>query len=511
MAKARYKLKLNKLDFISAVDQPAQETAKVLLIKRKGDVNGFARVAKVDEELGLVFCWAFTSKSEGSDYFDLHGDCIDQDFVKACADFMEGARAVDEMHDGQQTGRVVFAMPMTSEVAKAFGVTTETEGLMVAIRPSAEALEKFKTGEYTGVSIAGTGYREPFEKSRPVTKRSSLTTATSGHTHLVTGHDEAQSGFTSSESMPGLDYSGSHSHPWVKGGDGKIVIGEAQGHSHEVANTDSGIVDTTMVAARAPVKRVGVLGDARKSTTANAGSIVKPQTLLSKQENQMDPTEQIATLTKRTEALSKMLVVLAAMAPAQREYVAKLAPADLETFLAKPDTDRDAIVAKAAEADPVAYTTKSGLAIRKSAGELAIAMAKQLDDAHEQLAKSRIEADQARFEKRAQEEIGHLAGETIVKVAALKALDSITDEKVRGEAIAMLKGADAAMAELAKAKGFNPGSDATNATDPKALFTKKLAEFAKTVNKTPQIATSDFLGTREGAELYAAAYPRTGA
>jgi hypothetical protein len=154
---SRYKLKLKRLDFISPVDAPAQETAKVVLIKRKAE--GVANVVKVADELGLVFCWAFTSKSEGADYYDLHGDNIDEDFVAAAAEFMENGGPTDEMHDGEPDGRVVFAMPMTPEIAKAFGVETQTTGLMIALKPSADVLAKFKSGEYTAVSIQGMGER----------------------------------------------------------------------------------------------------------------------------------------------------------------------------------------------------------------------------------------------------------------------------------------------------------------------------------------------------------------
>ncbi len=211
----RYRLKLNRLDFISAVDQPAQETAKVLLIKRR-DVKGFARVAKVDDELGLVFLWAFTStNADGSDYYDLQGDSV-TDFVKAAADFMEGARAVDTMHDGKQSGSVVFAMPMTPEIAKAFGVDTKQSGLMVAIKPSPDDLAKFKSGEFTGVSIAGLGTREPLEKRR-VRKESVLTSETDGHQHSLDldapSDSWCDSYSTSYQNAEGEQ--GGHSHAWI--------------------------------------------------------------------------------------------------------------------------------------------------------------------------------------------------------------------------------------------------------------------------------------------------------
>lgn len=162
----RYRLKLTSLKFISPVDMPAQQNATARLLKRNGDGPTFARVAKVADELGLVFAWAWTSKVAGADHFDLHGDAIDDgdEMIRVAADFMSGERLSDEMHNREADGQVVFGMPMTPEIAKAFGIETDTSGFMVALKPSAEVFAKFKTGEYTGISIDGMGVREPLAK-----------------------------------------------------------------------------------------------------------------------------------------------------------------------------------------------------------------------------------------------------------------------------------------------------------------------------------------------------------
>ena len=172
MAQAqRYKLKLSKLQFCSLVDTPAQPNAKTLLIKRKGaadEITATARFAKLDDELGLAFFWAFTTtNNDGTEHYDLQGDQV-TDFVKAAMDYMaEAGGAVDEMHDGVATeARVVFAMPLTPDIAKAYGLTTKQYGLMIAIKPTTEQLAKLKTGEYNGVSIAGLGERVPVDKAR---------------------------------------------------------------------------------------------------------------------------------------------------------------------------------------------------------------------------------------------------------------------------------------------------------------------------------------------------------
>ncbi len=117
----------------------------------------YAEVQKVDEKLGLVMGWAIVCKENGAPYFDLQGDHIPEDaMLKAALDFMENSRTVKEMHSGEKQGAIVFAFPLTEDVAKAFGVLSHKSGLMIAMKPdSDEMLEKFRTGEFTGFSIGG--------------------------------------------------------------------------------------------------------------------------------------------------------------------------------------------------------------------------------------------------------------------------------------------------------------------------------------------------------------------
>lgn len=115
-------------------------------------------VAKVDESLGLVFGYAIVCKlADGSDYYDLQDEHIPEDvMLKALCDFMLGERAMKDMHAGDPVGQVVFAFPMTTDIAKALGITVEKTGALVAMKPANKALlQKFATGEYTGFSIGG--------------------------------------------------------------------------------------------------------------------------------------------------------------------------------------------------------------------------------------------------------------------------------------------------------------------------------------------------------------------
>lgn len=113
-------------------------------------------IVKADASLGLVLGWGIICKVNGEPYFDLQGDHIPEDvMMKAAADFMRHSRTAKEMHSGDPIGSVVFSFPLTEDVAKAYGITTNQTGWMIAMKPSADVFEKFQTGEYKGFSIGG--------------------------------------------------------------------------------------------------------------------------------------------------------------------------------------------------------------------------------------------------------------------------------------------------------------------------------------------------------------------
>lgn len=118
-------------------------------------------VAKVSDELGLVFGYAIICKLNGEEYYDSQGDYISEDvMLKAASDYMQGGAIAKEMHVGDAKGRVVFAWPMTSDVMKSMGITANQTGLMIAMKPdNPEMLKKFHDGTYTGFSIGGRGER----------------------------------------------------------------------------------------------------------------------------------------------------------------------------------------------------------------------------------------------------------------------------------------------------------------------------------------------------------------
>jgi|ERR1043166_1707923 hypothetical protein len=123
-----------------------------------------ATIIKVDSNLGLVVGWAICCKKDGEDYYDLNRDVggervpehiPEESMLHASFDFMQNSRLAKEMHVGDGKGTVVFAFPLTTEIAKAMGISTRITGLMIGMKPDPELFKKFASGEMRGFSIGG--------------------------------------------------------------------------------------------------------------------------------------------------------------------------------------------------------------------------------------------------------------------------------------------------------------------------------------------------------------------
>lgn len=114
----------------------------------------------INTELGLVFGFAIVCSENDVPYYDLQNEHIPDDvMLKSACEFMLNSRAVLEMHKGEVVGQVVFAFPMTREIADAMDISTSKTGLMIAMRPSDAVLQKFKSGELKGFSVGGSKQR----------------------------------------------------------------------------------------------------------------------------------------------------------------------------------------------------------------------------------------------------------------------------------------------------------------------------------------------------------------
>jgi hypothetical protein len=132
------------------------------------NVRTYCEVSKVDSSLGIVFGWGIVCKVDGAAYYDLQGDHIsEEEMCRAVVKFMETGAAADVMHDEQAIGKVFLSMPITSDMAPAFGTLRKT-GWFVGWRPADRSIVKrFQPGpngeppELRGFSIGGRGRRIP--------------------------------------------------------------------------------------------------------------------------------------------------------------------------------------------------------------------------------------------------------------------------------------------------------------------------------------------------------------
>ena len=119
------------------------------------------KVASVNEPLGLVIGFAVICKIAGEDYHDLAGDHIsEEEMLSAALDFAENSRVAKEMHQGEPQGSVPMLFPLTTDIVKALGLTSEQTGLIIAMKPAPDLLAKFTSGELTEFSLGGRAERE---------------------------------------------------------------------------------------------------------------------------------------------------------------------------------------------------------------------------------------------------------------------------------------------------------------------------------------------------------------
>lgn len=521
---AKYKLKLKRLDFISAVDTPAQETATALLVKRRpgavgkaqwreragADIEATARVVKTSsDELGLVFGWALTSKAAGADYFDLHGDnVVEDDLIRVAAEFMEGGGASDEMHDFETDGRVVFAMPLTAEVAKSFGIETDTTGLMVAIKPSPEVFAKFKSGEYTGFSIAGIGERIEVKSAR-VQKAQLYTDEQLGHQHKVCVYEDG-SLYVEWATMEGADQGHSHGIVFENGA---LTILADSGHTHALAEGQPGLAVVpadaiVVVQARADVARMHPesVASARAAASKSTRSPAVQHAGLKQKEPTM-PNEhetKIADLEKQVARLSK----IAKLSGAHKAHFDTLSGDDADAFLAKSSIERDGMIAKAAESDPVEVEF-NGRQYRKSAGADVIELAKAAKVQAETVAKRDAEIRKAAVRKQATEMLGSLPGSDDVHDLIVDSLlKSGADPKLLDETFTAMKGWRTFADRAGTAPGFG-GTAVPEIANPQADWDAEIEKLMKEEKVDRYQATDRLLKTAKGAQLYTAISKRT--
>lgn len=127
-------------------------------INRNGDE---IQIFKADEEARVAYGWATIITKNGEPVVDLQGDVISsEELVTATTEFMKSERNSLNMHGGSPIGQVVHSFPLTADIAKSLGITTENEGWLVGIHVSDDATwNSVKDGSLSAFSIGGSATR----------------------------------------------------------------------------------------------------------------------------------------------------------------------------------------------------------------------------------------------------------------------------------------------------------------------------------------------------------------
>lgn len=291
-----------------------------------------------------------------------------------------------------------------------------------------------------------------------------LTNSVDGHSHLLDVSTIA--GQTSWEISSSSD--SGHSHPYIIDG-GNVIIGEADGHTHEVEVIAS--------------KNAG-------NGNSNNGDPMPDQT----------PTPDAKSV-ERIDELEKALAFqssLGAMTDAQKAHRATISDsAEADAFVMLAPEKREAAVEAAKSADAVVYVSKAdGTEYRASDDPRLVALAKRDDEREIELAKAKDARETEVYKARAKAELAHLPGDEAVQVALLKAVDTIDDEELRGKVLEAVKANDAKVAQTGERVGAS-GADASGGDAEKQL--EQLAKVYATEHKVSFIKAYNAV-TKDGGK-----------
>lgn len=125
-----------------------------------------ATILKADEETRMVYGWASVATVKGELVVDQQGDTLEpSEMVKMADGFMASVRTAKAMHQGAGIGEVLHSMPLTNDIMKAFGISCDREGWLIAMKIHDDATwARVKSGDLAELSIGGrAGVREAIE------------------------------------------------------------------------------------------------------------------------------------------------------------------------------------------------------------------------------------------------------------------------------------------------------------------------------------------------------------
>ena len=116
-----------------------------------------------DPKLGVVFGYATVESVDGELYFDSDNDNIPTNAIAKAIVETPTSITSGTNHEGNEVGKVVFAMPTNLGEDSDLVSKSNTNGMYVGIKFDEDTLAKFESGELTGFSIYGAGWFEEIE------------------------------------------------------------------------------------------------------------------------------------------------------------------------------------------------------------------------------------------------------------------------------------------------------------------------------------------------------------
>lgn len=316
-------------------------------------------------------------------------------------------------------------------------------------------------------------------------KQAALTSADKGHTHLI--RLDNHQGLPLSEGE--TSYQAGHSHPWIIDQDGTLIVGEVNGHTHDIQ-------------ALGKLSEEGSLVPSEDEQDAGT-SVTK---------SQEDESTMADENNKELEAVQAQLAksqAIIGLTTEHRAHFDTLDDAGKDAFLAKSVDARQSEIDALADANAVVYKSLDGLEFTKSDDPRLITMAKQADADRKALQAERTARREDDLRKRAETDLANLPGDLDSRVALLKAAESIEDETARKTAVDALKAQSIELGKAASTLGYQGqgGQTVISKSAGEQSADAELVTMAKAYAKehnVPEAAAYDaVIQTPKGAELYA--------
>ena len=240
-------------------------------------------------------------------------------------------------------------------------------------------------------------------------------------------------------------------------------------------NEISGVDDPAQEGARAVIMKraepVEEEKDIRNMTTSQVTvSKEKLVETVSKEEAEKASNDAVA------EALASHFENVVTLTGDALEHYKSLSPPDQEDFLSKSVADREVAMRASMESDPVMYTTSDGIELRKSAGDVAISLAKRNDELSKAVAELNAVRVTEQLVKRAESDLAHMPGGVEHRVSLLRAVDGIGDKDTRQSVLEILRANNDRMAKAFEQSGVT-GIPSPSADSPEGrldLMVEKL-------------------------------------